>query len=118
MQKRSHITPAQAAHFGDVLRTRLGELSRRVDALETERRVLVDDDLEEQAVEREADEAADGLERAALDESAAIEAAMRRIEDGTYGLCVSCGGSIGLERLQLVPAAAQCIACAGGILDS
>lgn len=118
MQERSDITPAQVAQFGDVLRTRLGELSHRINALEAERRAPVDDDLAEQAVEREADEAADALESAALRESAAIEAAMRRIEDGTYGRCVSCGGAIGLQRLELVPAAALCIGCAGGILDS
>jgi RNA polymerase-binding transcription factor DksA len=118
MPGKSDVTPAQAVQFGEVLRTRLGELSHRVDVLETERRQPVDDDLAEQALEREADETADALEYAALEESAAIEAALRRIEDGTYGRCVSCGGSIGLQRLQFVPAAALCITCAGGILDS
>ena len=117
MHEQSELSPAHAAQFGDVLRTRLGELSRRVRRLETERRMPVDDDLQEQAIERETDEAADALERIAIGEIDAIEAALKRIVDGSYGRCVSCGGAIGLQRLQLVPAATQCMVCAGGILD-
>ena len=118
MAEQFHLSPAQLAQFGDTLRTRLGFLSGRIQALESERRQLADDDFEEQALEREGDEASDALEHAALEESAAIEAALKRIENGSYGRCISCGGAIGLQRLEFVPAAAQCIVCAGGILDS
>lgn len=41
----------------------------------------------------------------------AIEEALRRIEDGTYGRCVDCGGKIATERLQARPQAARCIEC-------
>ena len=40
-----------------------------------------------------------------------LEAARRRIADGTYGLCVDCGGDIPLERLRAQPGAARCLAC-------
>jgi RNA polymerase-binding protein DksA len=42
---------------------------------------------------------------------AAIDAALKRIEEGTYGTCVSCGDQIRYERLEATPWAALCIDC-------
>lgn len=42
----------------------------------------------------------------------AIELALQRIDAGTYGRCVACGAEIPRERLDAVPYAAYCIACA------
>lgn len=42
---------------------------------------------------------------------AAIDAALKRIEEGTYGTCVSCGEQIRFERLEATPWAALCIDC-------
>lgn len=42
----------------------------------------------------------------------AIDAAMDRIESGTYGRCESCGGEIAAERLRLRPYILTCITCA------
>jgi RNA polymerase-binding protein DksA len=39
----------------------------------------------------------------------AIEAALARIDDGTYGRCRTCGREIAEERLEAVPWATQCI---------
>jgi DnaK suppressor protein len=55
---------------------------------------------------RELDE---GLEENAGHILVEIEAALVRIDDGTYGLCVSCGRPIGEERLEAVPYATLCI---------
>ncbi len=41
-----------------------------------------------------------------------VEQALMRLEQGTYGLCLSCGLSIPEERLMVVPSATQCIQCA------
>jgi RNA polymerase-binding protein DksA len=41
----------------------------------------------------------------------AIDAALERIEEGTYGTCVTCGRPIGEERLEARPWADQCIDC-------
>ena len=38
-----------------------------------------------------------------------IEAALTRIDDGTYGLCTRCGRPIDPERLEAVPYATLCI---------
>ena len=40
-----------------------------------------------------------------------LDQALERIEKGTYGVCDSCGKSIGKERLEAVPHARLCIAC-------
>jgi RNA polymerase-binding transcription factor DksA len=37
--------------------------------------------------------------------------ALRRIEDGTYGSCESCGDPIGKLRVQAFPRATACVAC-------
>jgi RNA polymerase-binding transcription factor DksA len=41
-----------------------------------------------------------------------VDAALRRVEDETYGVCESCGGDIGAPRLEALPAARLCIGCA------
>jgi RNA polymerase-binding protein DksA len=41
----------------------------------------------------------------------AIDGALRRIEDGTFGVCESCGQPISEERLEAIPYATQCIDC-------
>ena len=40
-----------------------------------------------------------------------IDAALQRIEDGTYGTCTTCGREIPLERLEAYPWASLCIDC-------
>jgi len=41
----------------------------------------------------------------------AIEAAIERIENGTYGICTICEGEISVSRLKAVPWTSVCIAC-------
>jgi RNA polymerase-binding protein DksA len=41
----------------------------------------------------------------------AIDAALTRIDDGTYGICSACGQPIGEERLEALPWTTQCIDC-------
>ena len=38
-----------------------------------------------------------------------IDAALKRIDDGTYGTCTACGKPIGVERLEAYPWASLCI---------
>ena len=40
-----------------------------------------------------------------------IDAALKRIEDGTYGICTNCGKQIPEERLEARPWATLCIDC-------
>ncbi len=43
----------------------------------------------------------------------AIEEALERIEDGTYGKCDECGVRIPKTRLNAIPYTALCVKCAG-----
>jgi DnaK suppressor protein len=41
-----------------------------------------------------------------------VEAAIDRLEKGSYGICERCGQPISSSRLEAKPAARRCIACA------
>jgi DnaK suppressor protein len=40
-----------------------------------------------------------------------VDAALARLDDGSYGTCVRCGRPIAGERLEVLPWAAHCIEC-------
>ena len=40
-----------------------------------------------------------------------IDAALQRIDEGTFGICATCGRPISEERLEAIPYATQCIDC-------
>ncbi len=46
-----------------------------------------------------------------VSELRAVEAAISRIDDGSYGICTRCATPIALPRLQANPAAERCIDC-------
>lgn len=41
----------------------------------------------------------------------AVNAALQRIDDGTFGKCVECGKTISKARLDAIPFTANCIDC-------
>jgi DnaK suppressor protein len=43
---------------------------------------------------------------------AEVDAAMERLDDGSYGSCETCGAAIGDDRLEARPVARTCIHCA------
>jgi len=61
--------------------------------------------LKETAERGEAERLAGEL-RDSLEE---VDAALKRLEDGTYGICEVCGKPIGAARLEAMPAARLCI---------
>ena len=42
-----------------------------------------------------------------------IEAAQKRLVDGSFGICIDCADQIGYQRLTAYPIAKRCIACQG-----
>lgn len=40
-----------------------------------------------------------------------IEEALLRIDSGTWGRCVQCGGAIGRDRLRALPETKFCVSC-------
>lgn len=66
---------------------------------------------EEQAVDLEETDIEQAIlanERALLNE---VEQALKRIEDGTYGICTNCGRPIPEKRLEALPWASLCLDC-------
>lgn len=100
------------SHYEARLRARLAELTTRVTGVEAQLDAPAPADFEERATEREGDEVLEGLGQAGMAEIRMIEAALKRIEDGSYGICVNCGEEIAEERLDLVPHAPRCRNCA------
>ena len=48
------------------------------------------------------------------EELSRIEAALRRIDEGRYGICDACGAAIGAQVLLGNPASAVCASCGAG----
>jgi RNA polymerase-binding transcription factor DksA len=48
-----------------------------------------------------------------LEELRDVEAALGRIREQSYGVCVGCGGAVPFERLRAYPTAKRCLRCQG-----
>ena len=68
-------------------------------------------DLEDWADFTIEEEKLTGLALQELEILRAIDNALRRIEEGTYGICEVCGGPIEKERLELLPWTTLCAKC-------
>ena len=69
------------------------------------------EDLKDRATQSAADRVHDAEELRDLGELAQVEAALARIEAGSFGDCVDCGEPIAASRLAVMPAAECCAAC-------
>lgn len=52
------------------------------------------------------------IEQNTLDLLSKANRALERVADGTYGTCESCGKSIPIERLEVLPYSTLCVECA------
>jgi len=115
------VTSIDTAEFRALLEVEQARLSHSVEFLERENPGALEDELGEiggkgvdnhlgdvatATFDRELDE---GLEEGARQTLGEIDAALRRIADGTYGTCQMCGRSIGEDRLRALPWASLCI---------
>lgn len=66
-------------------------------------------DILDQAKNTQSFEENEGIERDLEIRFDAVLAALKRIEDGTYGECTVCGTTISKERLAADPAASTCV---------
>ena len=97
------------------LEARLERLTERLHKVESNRRRErnpLDPDWQEQAITRQNDEVLDGLDAEGQREIEVIRAALKRLDDGDYGRCMTCGKAIAPARLEALPYAVQCVACA------
>ena len=96
-----------------VMEARLEELDVRLHEIEDELDSHNAKDWEELAVEREEDEVLERMGTSGQAEIAMIHAALKRMDDGEYGVCVRCGEEILPERLDVLPYTPLCRNCAG-----
>ena len=68
-------------------------------------------DLGDQSVADLLSDVAEGEVTRDLMELRALDAAHKRLADGTFGICVDCGADIPLQRLEVEPEAARCVEC-------
>ena len=94
------------------LLARLGELQSRLEGIESELDSHQNPDWDDLAAEREGDEVLEGLGLSGQQEMRRIQAALTRIESGTYGACLQCGAEIAEARLDLMPETPLCQDCA------
>ncbi len=94
------------------LERRLVELTGQISEIDSELHSLLPADWEDQATQLEGQDALEGIEKSKLQEVRQIREALRRIAEGTYGVCAKCGEPINPKRLKALPTATRCIACA------
>ena len=102
-------------NIAKALKARLSELTNRVVEIDSELRKPLSADLEEQATDLENQGALEAIE---IHEIHQIQEALKRISEGTYGICTHCGEDIDPKRLEALPTATRCISCASENLSS
>jgi len=90
------------------LENRLERIKKHIRHSETE----IEPDFEDQATQRENDEVIDNLSRSIQKQLSEVRQALRRIDDGTYGICSFCGEPISSARLLAIPYTNLCRKCA------
>ncbi|GAA0323834.1 hypothetical protein GCM10010151_12090 [Actinoallomurus spadix] len=111
-------TSTELSEVRDRLQTEMGELTAEIATAESQIAERIHD-AAEGAGDDQADAGAKTFEREqamaltynARDLLAQNERAIVRIDQGTYGVCESCGQAIGKARLQAFPRATLCVRC-------
>lgn len=86
-------------------------LSRRVGKIERDLQSEHSADSEEQATERGNEPVLEALDEKILAELEEIRLALRRMEEGSYGICVTCEEEIPAARLEALPTTVRCVQC-------
>jgi RNA polymerase-binding transcription factor len=98
--------------IANALKARLSELTGRVAEIDSELHKPLPADSEDRATDLENQDALEGIENSENQEIQQICKALKRIAEGTYGICVQCGADIDPKRLRALPNATRCISCA------
>lgn len=103
-------------HFETLINDRITELSDHLQRVKKDLDQPLPADLNDQAIDLEDDEVLERIGRAHQQEIRLLNAALTRIENGTYGVCQTCGDPISQDRLEAVlyaPICKECAASAG-----
>jgi RNA polymerase-binding protein DksA len=102
----------QYAQIQAELVAKQAELTRRLERIKENLTAGRSADSQEQAQELENAEVVDQLGNEARNEISKIARALDQIKNETYGVCVDCGETIPMARLEAHPYADRCIRCA------
>lgn len=94
------------------LQHKLEQLQHRLGKIDHNLRRTPDRDSQEQAQERENDEVLERLDQSGRDELNLLRTALERMDTGSYGVCIQCGKSIPVQRLEVLPYTLTCMKCA------
>jgi DnaK suppressor protein len=114
------MSTIDTSRFRDQLLAERERVVRAIENLRSENAAATEDIADESQDQHLADVATETYDRElgdSLEENSEqvldeIDAALRRIDDGTYGTCTNCGKQIPEERLEALPWASLCIDCA------
>ncbi|MGO7537548.1 TraR/DksA family transcriptional regulator [Rhizobium ruizarguesonis] len=113
MQKQSSSQPRQHIEkHKAILDERRHELETRLRAIEHDFEQPRNPDDDDRATERNNDEVLEELGETGQKELLAVQAALDRIQAGSFGTCVKCGKPIAERRLDAVPHTPFCQSCA------
>jgi RNA polymerase-binding transcription factor len=106
--------------FRSLLLEERGRVERALGHLQEENPGTIEDEAEDETFDNHLGDAASvtfdrelgySLESNSGHVLAAIDEALKRIEEGSFGTCVRCGNPIAEERLEAMPYATKCIEC-------
>ena len=95
-----------------MLKDKLQELTDRAEEINDDLREAPEDDWSDNAIEAADDEVLEEVGDVTRVEIRQIKRALSQIENGTYGVCTTCGIDIPEPPLDAVPHTTQCVACA------
>jgi len=112
----------ETEHFRTLLLDERGRVERAIANLREDHPGRIDEEIEEMGGSQDnhlAETATATLDREidyTLEENSirmltAIDAALKRMDEGAYGTCTNCGREIPAERLEAYPWASLCIDC-------
>ncbi len=111
------MTKEQIEHFKKILIDEQKEILNDMADSNDTFRTLVDNDLHgvNDAVDIATSKITQDMLRMMSDKSQQtllkIDAALRRIEEGSFGICVTCKSEISIPRLETLPHAIECMDC-------
>jgi len=108
------VQKSELEYFKEMLLSRKNQIAKNLSSVQEEI-----SDLQKQELSDEGDYAAanndsmieDALVQKQQKELTEIESALKKIENGEYGVCEMCEDPIGFQRLKVKPHAVYCIDC-------
>ncbi len=114
----SIMNDSQITHFSNLLNEMRAHLNAQDDIAQDSQKTVV---LDQQSVGRlsrmgalQQQAMANAAQARRAQQSQHIDAAFKRIDEGEFGICTSCGEDIPTKRMKLDPTVVSCVTCAAG----